>query len=59
VPKADKPQYTVDHDGNFLFVIKMEAEPRPDFSATVDVSMQGKFISFLSLGLEPILRPAL
>ncbi len=37
--KVDKPQYTVDHDGNYLFLIHIEGSE--DFSATVDVRMEG------------------
>ena len=42
--KPDKPQYTIDHDGNFLFVVKIEAEPRPDFVAVVEVKMEGEIL---------------
>jgi hypothetical protein len=46
--KQDKPQYTIDHDGNFLFVVKIEGEPRPDFVAVVEVKMEGKTYTFKS-----------
>ncbi len=44
--KQDNPQYTIDHDGNFLFVVKIEGEPRPDFVAVVEVKMEGKIFHF-------------
>ena len=43
--KVDKPQYTVDHDGNYLFLIHIEGNPGSEFSATVDVRMEGTWSS--------------
>ena len=40
--KADKPQYTLDHDGNYIFVIHILGNPGAEFTASVDVRMQGK-----------------
>jgi hypothetical protein len=39
--KVDKPQYNLDHDGNYLFVIHILGNPGAEFTATVDVRMQG------------------
>ena len=39
--KADKPQYTLDHDGNYIFVIHILGNPGAEFTASVDVRMQG------------------
>lgn len=39
-----KPKYTVDHDGNFLFVIFIKPiDDAANFVAKVDVSMQGNY----------------
>ncbi len=56
-PRTDKPQYVIDHDGDYLVVVHIQgSSPRADdsFGAVVDVELRGEH-GYLSVVDWPLL----
>ena len=51
-PNTRLPQYTLKHDGDYLFVIHISGSPGSSFNAAVELEMQGMSSEFFLINAE-------